>query len=383
MTTVKYMMSVSVATIVLVGCGASGKLSEREATVPSTTPTVAPVSTPVPTSTPTETPTPTPTEVPIEEANYVIKEKTQRLSSTQQEVLRIHNEKRKNEFSDSDLRYSFELEKVAQEYANKLAKSGEQEHDPDNLKNGYGENLFAHSERLSLSVEDAIEYWYTNEKVMYNYETNECNTSNAINQGINTAKATCGHYTQVVWQDTKEVGCALAPYQDDANGTYSTGSVLICRYQKAGNVVGEKPYCTNYVTNDIYTGTIPTINTKDISDKELEIELVAEDRINCTRTDNRNGSIKFTKDFQSAQLIDFDIFNGTSYTATLDFNRVVIRDNKVEMTGTGLAEEKYPIFMNIEFVGETSDYYGVKLEWNGHNSNEQNLSRSMKAKIYK
>ena len=55
----------------------------------------------------------------------------------------------------------------------------------------------------------------------------------------------------------------------------------------------------------------------------------------------------------------------------------------VKLTGTGISPEKYPIFMNIKFVGEGSDYYGVELEWNGHNANNPSLSRSMKAKIYK
>ena len=111
--------------------------------------------------------------------------------------------------------------------------------------------------------------------------------------------------------------------------------------------------------------------------------MTEEDRVNCVRTDNRNGYINFAKGFQSAQLIDFDIFNGTNYTATLDFNKVVIEDNMVKLTGRGVTAEKYPIFMNIEFVGETSDYYGVELEWNGHNENNETFSRQMKAKFYK
>jgi len=111
--------------------------------------------------------------------------------------------------------------------------------------------------------------------------------------------------------------------------------------------------------------------------------LVTEDRVNCTRTDNRNGSIKFAKSMKSAQLIDFDIFNGDKYTVTLNFDNVAIEKNMLKMTGTGISAERYPIFMNIKFVGETATYYGVELEWNGHNKNDITLSRNMKAKIYK
>ena len=43
-----------------------------------------------------------------------------------------------------------------------------------------------------------------------------------------------GHYTQVVWRDTKEVGCGIA--------TGSNTDYLVCRYSPGGNVIGQKPY---------------------------------------------------------------------------------------------------------------------------------------------
>lgn len=369
MTIVKQIVGLSIITIVMVGCGNSNKLSERKTTGSTNSSANSNSNTNTSNNTTTDN---TP------EVNHVIKADKPQLNATQEEVLRVHNERRKNEFDDSDLSYSLALENEAKAYADVLAKNGKQKHDPENAKNGYGENLFAHSTDKNISIEEAMVHWYDNEKVMYTYDTGDCNKSKAPNKDTKV----CGHYTQVVWQETKEVGCATSVYED-VNSSYYGGSVYVCKYTKAGNVGNQKPYCTEYVTNDIYTGTTPSINSKDITKKALELELIAEDRVNCTRTDNRNGSIKFAKSMKSAQLIDFDIFNGDQYTVTLNFDNVEIEKNMVKLTGTGISAEKYPIFMNIKFVGETATYYGVELEWNGHNQNEKKYSRNMKAKIYK
>jgi len=46
---------------------------------------------------------------------------------------------------------------------------------------------------------------------------------------------TCGHYTQIVWGSTREVGCATATCPDE-------GVVWVCNYWPAGNVRGQRPY---------------------------------------------------------------------------------------------------------------------------------------------
>jgi len=44
-----------------------------------------------------------------------------------------------------------------------------------------------------------------------------------------------GHYTQLIWRESTQIGCATA--------VCSTGwKVMVCRYSPAGNVIGAQPY---------------------------------------------------------------------------------------------------------------------------------------------
>jgi len=45
-----------------------------------------------------------------------------------------------------------------------------------------------------------------------------------------------GHYTQMVWRTTREIGCAVAKRTD------ISGYIVVCRYSPAGNIIGQKPY---------------------------------------------------------------------------------------------------------------------------------------------
>jgi hypothetical protein len=83
-----------------------------------------------------------------------------------------------------------------------------------------GENIFGSGG--AASADQAVATWAA-EGANYNYATNACN-------GI------CGHYTQIVWRTTLEVGCAL----HDCPGL-QFGSSIVCDYGPGGNS-GGKPY---------------------------------------------------------------------------------------------------------------------------------------------
>ena len=93
-----------------------------------------------------------------------------------------------------------------------------------------GENLAAWSEADFASDQDAVDGW-ASEIAFYDYDANTC-----------VPGEQCGHYTQVVWRETREVGCAVAACPNGLDGWPEGREIWVCRYSPPGNYVGEKPY---------------------------------------------------------------------------------------------------------------------------------------------
>jgi uncharacterized protein YkwD len=85
-----------------------------------------------------------------------------------------------------------------------------------------GENIYASSG--TASADAAVAAW-AGEAVSYDYASNTC-----------AAGQVCGHYTQVVWAKTREVGCA----RHDCPGL-TFHSTIVCDYGPGGND-GSRPY---------------------------------------------------------------------------------------------------------------------------------------------
>jgi hypothetical protein len=106
----------------------------------------------------------------------------------------------------------------------------------------YGENLaaffggFGGSGRIG-SPEQVVNNWY-NEVECWTYGT--IAGTEMCNQACVGAMSSngCGHYTQVVWRDTKRVGCGVAT----CNGGGSPKEYWVCNYDPPGNWVGNVPY---------------------------------------------------------------------------------------------------------------------------------------------
>lgn len=136
------------------------------------------------------------------------------------DAVKRHNEIRASIFVGSQLIWNEGIAASAENYAIHLAYKGDLIHDSDTE---YGENLYASTH--AAGYVEAINTWYS-EKDNYNYAENSC-------------EGECSHYTQIVWKETTEVGCAKATY---VNGEFKGGTVVVCRYNPPGNYIGEKPY---------------------------------------------------------------------------------------------------------------------------------------------
>ncbi len=132
---------------------------------------------------------------------------------------------------------------------------------------------------------------------------------------------------------------------------------------------------------------MPQQNIKEV-DLKMDIEFISEDRVNCIRDSNYNSYIKFNSNLIKAYIPDFQIFNNGVYKNSLEFNNVSIDGTKIRLIGINknITDSRYrdrEIYMNIEILGENSDYYSANIEWNGLDSSFKEYSRNVKAKLYK
>ena len=113
------------------------------------------------------------------------------------------------------------LADAARAYAAELAEAGAFEHSDDD--SDQGENLWMGT-RQAYAFDEMVGHWVS-EKANFR--------QHAPNMSATGDLSDVGHYTQIVWKDTREVGCGIA---SDASDDY-----LVCRYFPAGNVDGEDP----------------------------------------------------------------------------------------------------------------------------------------------
>jgi hypothetical protein len=139
-------------------------------------------------------------------------------------LVALHNEER-TRVGVEPMRWSQRLAADAAAWGRHLAGTGGFEHDPQDGPKAEGENLWMGT-RGNWRVEGMVAMW-SDEKRIFRPGRFPENSSTGSWHDV-------GHYTQMVWRGTREVGCAVV---SNARDDY-----LVCRYAQAGNVMGETPF---------------------------------------------------------------------------------------------------------------------------------------------
>jgi pathogenesis-related protein 1 len=168
-------------------------------------------------------------------------------------ALKAHNDARADVAATPplpELKWSDSLAADAKSYADELVKLNEGKYINEAVtphsSSSDGENLnfeykaSSSGEVSPPSIASLVQDW-VNEKQYWKGGT--FGSPEACQAPGQAAGKGCGHYTQVVWRTTTQVGCGFAT----ANGKTSSGLsgktfYLVCRYSPPGNWRGENPY---------------------------------------------------------------------------------------------------------------------------------------------
>ena len=147
-----------------------------------------------------------------------------RINPFAQALLAEHNSER-DRLGVPRLEWSQDLAQQAQGWADELARKGRMEHASRADRNGAGENLWM----------GAAGYYGPDTMIGMMVDEKQHYTHGVFPKVSKTGKwADVGHYTQIIWRDTQQVGCAVAKGRTD--------DFLVCRYWPAGNTYGRIAY---------------------------------------------------------------------------------------------------------------------------------------------
>jgi len=149
------------------------------------------------------------------------------------------------------------LAESAQQYANQCVW----EHSSNRINTG--DNLYVEgssNENLVTPISQAVESWAA-EYAFYDFSSTSCQDGEM-----------CGHYTQIVWQESLLVGCAVSRCTPilDSNGDALFSSNIpysnfyVCQYRQAGNLTGLAPYDTDGGDASLYSSYELSTETLDI-----------------------------------------------------------------------------------------------------------------------
>jgi uncharacterized protein YkwD len=141
-----------------------------------------------------------------------------------QVVLDLHRQARA-QVGLPPLAWNDDLAAAARAHAAMLARTGTLRHAEPSPADEQGENLWAGT-RGAYAYREMIAAWADEAANFVNAPTPRFSRTGQWQD--------VGHYAQIIWRDTREVGCAVA---SDPREDY-----LVCRYRPAGNVMGKPAF---------------------------------------------------------------------------------------------------------------------------------------------
>lgn len=173
-----------------------------------------------------------PEEIDASELRHRQRRSIAMTQAEQQSIVDIHNKYRSDEKTAANMKkmkWNADLAKMAGKWSDACVFGHGQ---PSQPPMPIGQNLFASSGGGSVDFPGALASFYA-EKGAYDYAANTCKAGSMK----------CLHYTQVVWADSTDVGCAVSVCTPLKNTTFP-GSALyyVCNYEPAGNVNKNRPY---------------------------------------------------------------------------------------------------------------------------------------------
>lgn len=149
-------------------------------------------------------------------------EPTQNARNFAWELLAAHNLER-DRMKVRHLTWSQELARDAQDWAENLARKGRMEHTTQAQRKSAGENLWMG--KAGYFGPRAMVETFLDERRHFR-------PGQFPNVSRTGRWQDVGHYTQIIWANTREVGCAVAKGKRN--------DFLVCRYRPGGNWIGQK-----------------------------------------------------------------------------------------------------------------------------------------------
>jgi hypothetical protein len=122
------------------------------------------------------------------------------------------------------LSWSPALARDAETYAARLAATRRFAHAQQSGDTAQGENLWMGT-RGAFRPDQMVGHWVAEKRVFRRGPSPRCSTTGRFED--------VGHYTQIIWRGTTQVGCAVVANRAE--------EYLVCRYWPAGNVDGIDP----------------------------------------------------------------------------------------------------------------------------------------------